>query len=57
MKKFLNINKLKIIIAFLIPMLFLLFINQGLDNDSWFVLAEGRQIVENGVHYTRRGFM
>ena len=27
-------------------------INQVLDNDTWFVLAEGRYLVQNGVHYT-----
>lgn len=25
--------------------------NNGIDNDSWYVLAEGREIVEDGVYY------
>ena len=47
-----KVSSLKYIAAFLIPMIFLFFLNQGLDNDSWYVLAEGRQIAENGIYYT-----
>lgn len=42
---------LKFLIAFLIPMMGVMVCNNGLDNDSWYVLAEGREIVENGVYY------
>lgn len=38
--------------AFLIPLVFTMVITNYLDNDSWFVLAEGRYIAENGVYYT-----
>ena len=38
--------------AFLIPAIFVIIIAPCLDNDSWFVLAEGRHLVENGIHYT-----
>ena len=51
-RKIFKISSMKYIVAFLIPMIFVLLYNQGLDNDSWYVLAEGRQIVENGVYYT-----
>ena len=47
-----KISSLKYIAAFLIPLIFTMFMCQGLDNDSWDVLAEGRYIVENGVYYT-----
>ncbi len=43
---------MKYIAAFLIPLVFVMFINQGLDNDAWDVLAQGRYIAENGVYYT-----
>lgn len=52
MKKIWKISNLKYIAAFLIPAIFVLMINHGLDNDSWYVLAEGREIVQNGVYYT-----
>lgn len=52
MKRLFSINILKYIAAFLIPMIFVMFMNQELDNDSWFVLAEGRYLMGNGIHYT-----
>ena len=51
-KKLWRISSLKYIAAFLIPAIFVMLINQGLDNDSWYVLAEGRYIAENGIYYT-----
>ena len=51
LKKAFKIGSLKYVAMFLIPMIFVLLYNQGLDNDSWGVLAEGRQIVENGITY------
>ena len=45
-------NNLKYLIIFLIPILVTLFFVTRVDNDSWFVLAEGREIVENGVYKT-----
>ncbi len=39
-------------VAFLLPMVFVLLTRPWLDNDSWFVLAEGRYIVNNGVYFT-----
>ena len=52
MKKLLKISNLKYVAAFLLPLIFVMLINQWLDNDSWYVLAEGRHIVNNGVYYT-----
>ena len=43
---------LKFLIAFLIPVMGVTVCNQFIDNDSWYVLAEGREIVENGIYYT-----
>lgn len=51
MKKLLKISSLKYLAAFLLPLIFIMVINQGLDNDSWDVLAEGRYIVNNGLYY------
>ncbi len=42
---------LKFLIAFLIPMAAVMVMSNGLDNDSWYVLSEGREIVENGIYY------
>lgn len=52
MNRILKISSLKYVAAFLIPAIFVMFMSQELDNDSWFVLAEGRHLVENGIHYT-----
>ena len=42
---------LKILIAFLTPIAGVMVCNNSLDNDSWYVLSEGREIVENGIYY------
>ena len=42
---------IKYIVAFLVPMLVAMGVNQHLDNDSWGVLAQGRYIVENGIYH------
>lgn len=52
MKRLLRSGVWKYVVAFLAPMIFLMLINHALDNDSWFVLAEGRYILNNGVYYT-----
>ena len=52
LKKIWKISSLKYVAAFLIPLLFVLITVQGIDNDSWGVLAEGRHIVENGIYHT-----
>jgi len=52
LKKIWRISTLKYLAAFLIPAIFVLLINQGLDNDSWDVIAEGREIARNGLYYT-----
>lgn len=44
-------RRLKILVAFLIPIMVVMVFNSGLDNDSWYILAEGREIVENGIYY------
>ncbi|MBR5647918.1 hypothetical protein IKW73_03245 [Candidatus Saccharibacteria bacterium] len=51
LKKFWRISSLKYLAAFLIPLVFVMMTTQGLDNDSWGVLAEGRYIANNGVYY------
>lgn len=35
----------------MVPTLIVLILNQTLDNDSWYVLAQGRSIAENGIYY------
>ena len=52
MKRIFRISNLKYVVAFLIPLIFVMLINQALDNDSWVVLAGGRHIINNGVYYT-----
>ena len=51
-KKIWRFETLKYIAAFLLPAAFILLFTQSLDNDSWFVLAEGRHIVNDGLYYT-----
>ena len=51
-RKIWRVSSLKYVAAFLIPLIFVMLLKQWLDNDSWFVLAEGRYLVQNGVHYT-----
>ena len=41
----------KYLIVFLIPTLIVLMYVNYIDNDSWYVLAQGRQIAEHGVYY------
>ncbi len=43
---------LKYVIIFLLPVVMVLLLRTQVDNDSWFVLAEGREIVQNGVYKT-----
>ena len=52
LRKIWKIKSLKYIAAFLIPAIFVMLIQRWLDNDSWFILAEGRYLVTNGIHYT-----
>ena len=49
--KIFTVRNFKFAVAFLLPALFILCFNRGLDNDSWYILAEGREIVTNGVYY------
>ena len=49
--KVFNRSTLKYLAAFLIPMLFVALTNNTVDNDTWYVLTEGRYITENGVFY------
>ncbi|MBQ3440928.1 hypothetical protein IJG27_01285 [Candidatus Saccharibacteria bacterium] len=44
-------NWVKYVIAFLVPVAAVMVFHNSLDNDSWYVLAEGREIVENGIYY------
>ncbi len=52
LKKILRTSNLKYVVAFLVPIIFTLMTVYWLDNDSWDVLAEGREIVQNGIYYT-----
>lgn len=51
MKVFLK-NNLKYLIIFLLPILLTVLLVRWVDNDSWFVLAEGREIATNGIYKT-----
>lgn len=51
MKRLLRAENWKYVIAFLAPMALVMVLNGGLDNDSWGVLAEGRQILESGLYH------
>ncbi len=51
LEKVWRIETLKVIAAFLIPAIFVMFNIRALDNDSWYVLSEGREIVEHGVYF------
>lgn len=45
---------LKFLIAALVVTAGVMVCTQSLDNDSWYVLAEGKEIVENGIYYEDR---
>lgn len=51
MRRLFRVENLKYVVAFLIPIVFVMMANRGLDNDSWGVLAEGRYIVEHGIYH------
>ena len=51
LKRIWRTSSLKYLAAFLLPLVFVIMTTQGLDNDSWGVLAEGRYIANNGVYY------
>ena len=51
MRRLFRVESWKYVIAFLVPVIFVMMMNHTLDNDSWGVLAEGRYIVENGIYY------
>lgn len=42
---------LKYAMMFLVPTLVVLIMNHGLDNDSWYVLTQGRNILEHGIYH------
>ena len=46
-----TLRGLKYLVAFLVPVFFVLALRTEVDNDSWFVLAEGREIVRNGIYH------
>ena len=50
-KKTWLISKLKFFIAFIIPLILVLSINHALDSDTWYILAEGKEIATNGIYY------
>ena len=49
-KKIFNLKTCIYVISFLIPSMVLLLFCQGFDNDIWYILAEGRSILQNGVY-------
>ena len=56
-KNNIDMNKLRILkflIAALVVTAGVMVGNQSLDNDSWYILAEGRELVENGIYYEDR---
>ena len=44
-------NKWVYIILFIVPIIFTLLIVKKLDNDTWYLLSEGRYIVRNGIYH------
>lgn len=50
-KRLWRVENLKYVVAFLIPVLFILCANHTIDNDSWYVSAEGRAILQNGIYH------
>lgn len=44
-------NKWLNIIFFTIPIIFCLLLTKTLDNDIWYLLSEGKYIVENGIYH------
>ena len=51
MRRIFKKSNLKYVVAFLAPLILTMIIVNCLDNDSWGVLAEGRYVINNGVHY------
>ncbi|MBR3368890.1 hypothetical protein IKG45_03865 [Candidatus Saccharibacteria bacterium] len=51
LKNIFKIGNLKYVVAFLLPLVIILLYRRTLDNDTWFVLAEGRHILEKGIYY------
>ena len=43
---------LKVICVGIIPIVVILFIFRGLDNDLWYLLTEGRYIIQHGIYRT-----
>ena len=37
--------------VFIIPIILILYIRKWIDNDIWYLLAEGRYIIQNGIYY------
>lgn len=52
MKKIFSHDIWKYLIAFLLPTFLVVSICGFVDNDTWYVAAEGREIVEHGIYYT-----
>ena len=50
-KRLWRVENLKYMVAFLIPVLLILCANHAIDNDSWYVSAEGRAILQNGIYH------
>ena len=40
------------IAIFMMPVILILFLKKWLDNDIWYLLAEGRYIIQNGIYHT-----
>lgn len=50
-KKTYKISKWLYVLMFLIPIVFITFFTSHLDNDIWYLLAEGRYIVNHGIYH------
>lgn len=52
LKKIFNVKTCIYIICFVIPLLVYLLLRNNFDNDLWYILAEGRYILNHGIYYT-----
>lgn len=51
LKKIASMRFWKYIFAVMVPLCLVVLTMQQVDSDTWYVLAEGREIVENGLYY------
>ena len=51
LKKIFNIKSCIYMIFFIIPLIVYIIVRNDYDNDLWYILAEGRYIVNHGIYY------